>query len=380
MRETSQELYDLRRRLHRNAELSGKEEKTSKIILEFLGKYPPDKIISDLGGHGIAAVYKGKSDGPAVLIRCDLDALPIPETINLEYASKSEGVAHKCGHDGHMTIVSGLAQILHENRPAKGSVILLYQPGEEVGKGAQWVLDDKKFAELSPDYVFALHNLPGFERGQIIYREGFFAAASKGMIVELLGETSHAAEPQKGKSPALAVAEIINGFSAVPQFYTALHESAKVTVIHARVGEVAFGTSPGYGNVMATLRAYADDVMNVLAEKCENIVKGIEQSWQLKAKIKWDEIFPSTVNDIGAVQLIVKSAEKLGLKTFKQPVPFPWSEDFGNFTARYQGAMFGLGSGMDHPALHHPDYDFPDELLAVGTSMFEEIIYEILGR
>ncbi len=380
MRETIPELFELRKKLHRNAELSGKEEKTSAIILEYLDKYPPGEVVSGLGGYGIAATYKGKADGPAVLMRCDLDALPIPETIALEYASEKNGVAHKCGHDGHMTIVSGLAHILHENRPAKGSVILLYQPGEEVGKGAQWVLDDKKFADINPDYVFALHNLPGFERGQIIHRKGVFASASKGLIVELLGETSHAAEPQKGKSPALAVAELINGFSAIPQFHTALHEAAKVTIIHAQVGEVAFGTSPGYGNVMATLRSHSEDVMDVLAEKCENIIRGAELSWKIKTKVRWDEIFPSTENDSEAVKIILESAKKLGLKTFEQPIPFPWSEDFGNFTAKYKGAMFGLGSGADHPALHHPDYDFPDELLSIGTSMFEQIINSILGE
>jgi amidohydrolase len=380
MRKTTQELFDLRKKLHRNAELAGKEEKTSSIIQGYLGKYSPDKIVTGLGGHGIAAIYNGKSDGPAVLIRCELDALPIPETISLEYASEKSGVAHKCGHDGHMTIVSGLAPILHKNRPSKGSVILLYQPGEEVGKGAQWVLDDKKFENIAPDYVFALHNLPGFEHGQIIFRKDVFASASKGLIVELLGETSHAAEPQKGKSPALAVAELINGFSSIPQFHTALHEAAKVTVIHAQIGEVAFGTSPGYGNVMATLRAHSQDVMDTMAEKCEDMIRGIEKTWKIKTKVRWDEIFPSTVNDNEAVETIIGCASKLELKTFEQPIPFPWSEDFGNFTARYKGAMFGLGSGPDHPALHHPDYDFPDELLSVGTSMFEEIINSILGR
>jgi amidohydrolase len=374
------ELLELRKTLHRNAELSGREKKTASLVKDYLSKYPPDQIVDGIGGYGIGAVYQGKSEGPTVLIRCDLDALPIPESIELEYASATDGVSHKCGHDGHMTIVSGLAQILHKNRPDKGRVVLLYQPGEEVGKGAQWVLDDEKFSQIAPDYVFALHNLPGFSLGQIVYRDGVFASASKGLIVELLGETSHAAEPQKGKSPAMAVAQLINGFSAITQFHSALHEAAQVTVISARVGERAFGTSPGYGTVMATLRSHTDEVMDRISAKCEDRVKGLCESWNLDTKISWDEIFPSTANDNEMVKLLVDIADDLGLDKFEQPIPFPWSEDFGNFTDRYKGALFGLGAGESQPALHHPTYDFPDDLIVTGVKIFEEIIKRLLMK
>ncbi|HEQ98335.1 MAG TPA: amidohydrolase [candidate division Zixibacteria bacterium] len=374
------ELLELRKTLHRNAELSGKEEKTSALIEEYLRKYQPDEFVEGIGGYGLAAIYDGESDGPTLLIRCDLDALPIPESIELGHASQSDGVSHKCGHDGHMTIVSGLAQGLHANRPAQGRVVLLYQPGEEVGKGAQWVLDDDKFSRITPDYVFALHNLPGFPVGQVVYREGVFASASKGLIVELMGETSHAAEPQKGKSPTMAVAQLINGFSAISQFHSALHEAAQVTVIHARVGERAFGTSPGYGNVMATLRSHSDEVMERISAKCEDMVKGLCNSWNLETKIQWDEIFPSTVNDDEMVRLIVEIADDLGLDKFEQPIPFPWSEDFGNFTDRYKGALFGLGAGENQPALHHPTYDFPDDLILTGVQLFEMIIKRLLSK
>ncbi|NIP42441.1 MAG: amidohydrolase [candidate division Zixibacteria bacterium] len=374
------ELLDLRKTLHRNAELSGKEEKTSALIKDYLNIYPPDNVIDGLGGYGLGAIYKSKSEGPTVLIRCDLDALPIPESIDLEYSSQADEVSHKCGHDGHMTIVSGLAQVLHNTRPERGRVVLLYQPGEEVGKGAQWVLDDEKFSQIAPDYVFALHNLPGFPLGQVIYREGTFASASKGLIVELMGETSHAAEPQKGKSPAMAVAQLINGFSAISQFHSALNDAAQVTVIHARVGERAFGTSPGYGTVMATLRSHSDEVMDRISAKCEDMVKGLSKSWNLKTKIQWDEIFPSTVNDSEMVKLIALIANDLGLDKFEQPIPFPWSEDFGNFTDRYKGALIGLGAGENQPALHHPTYDFPDDLIIIGVQLFEEIIRRLLSK
>jgi len=147
-----------------------------------------------------------------------------------------------------MAIVAGLAERLHTHRPESGSVILLFQPAEETGEGADRVLSDSKFDQIQPDYVLALHNLPGYPLGQIIVREGVFASASSGLRIHLKGKTSHAAEPETGNSPALAVAQLIQVLSSIPQYYTSLHEPAQATVIHAKVGDVAFGTSPGEGS------------------------------------------------------------------------------------------------------------------------------------
>ncbi|MBN1884863.1 MAG: amidohydrolase [Candidatus Krumholzibacteriota bacterium] len=370
-------LIDLRHRLHRAAEPSGAEKRTAAIVREWIEGYAPDRIVDGIGGHGLAAVWEGGAPGPRVLIRCELDALPIPETLDIPHASDTPGVSHKCGHDGHMAIVSGLAPLLRASPPARGAIILLFQPGEETGTGADLVLADGAFASLAPDMAFALHNLPGYRRRAVVWRNGVFAAASSGLIVDLHGRTAHAAEPQHGRSPALAVAELINAFSALPQFGTALDRAAKVTVIHARVGEIAFGTSPGEGTVMATLRAHDQAVMDELSARCEKLAIGIARSHGLEVEIRWDEVFPSTENDPGAVRLVVRAAGELGLETIEAPAPFPWSEDFGNVTRRIPGALFGLGAGRDHPALHHPTYDFPDEILRAGISIFGEIVQSI---
>jgi amidohydrolase len=371
------DLRELRRRLHASAEKSWDEEKTAGIIVEYLKRFSPTRVISGIGGHGLAAIYEGATPGPRILIRCELDALPIPETIALDYASQTGGVAHKCGHDGHMTIVSGLAPILHERGIKTGSVVLLYQPAEEIGKGAAAVIADPKFAEIDPDYVFALHNLPGYPEKQIIIREGFFASASKGLIIKLTGATSHAGQPEAGKSPALAVAELITSLSSLVQFSSRLHEAAKVTIIHARIGEVAFGTSPGEGVVMATLRAHDEQVMNGLSQRCVKLAEGIAATYDLGYTVTWDEEFPSTVNDAACANLVKAAAAELGLSIHEPAVPFPWSEDFGHFTARTRGAFFGLGAGKNHPPLHHPTYDFPDHLIASGIRMFEKLINKL---
>jgi amidohydrolase len=373
------ELENLRHKLHAAAEKSGAEENTAEIVSRYLDGFKPNRVVRGLGGHGIAAVFDGNEPGPRLLIRCELDALPIPETVKLDYGATSGSVAHKCGHDGHMTIVLGLAPVLRALPPRKGSVVLLFQPAEEIGKGAGRVIEDSKFAEITPDYCFALHNLPGFAQHRIIVRKGFFAAASKGLIVRLRGATSHAAEPEKGHSPTMAVAQLINGFSSMPQLYTGLHEASKVTVIHSRLGEIAFGTSPGEAEVMATLRTYEQDVMEMLSEKCLDLAEGIARANGLGYEIEWDEEFPATVNNADCVELIKKCAARLNLDIYEPEKPFAWSEDFGNFTSLCPGVLFGLGAGENHPVLHHPSYDFPDEIIDTGVKMFEGVIRELTG-
>jgi amidohydrolase len=379
MHSNTELLVALRKKLHRLAETADGEKETAAFIRSFLEPYQPDQIISGIGGHGLAAVYLGKKKGPTVLVRCELDALPIPETLSLDYASEHDGKSHKCGHDGHMAVVSGLAPLLHEGRPERGAVVLMYQPAEETGQGARRVLEDPKYSQLAPDFVFALHNLPGFPMGQVVLMDGTFASASTGLIVGLTGATSHAAEPNRGRSPALAAAQLIQGLTAMPQSCTALHEAALVTVIHARVGERAFGTTPGEGVVMATLRTHTPETMDVLSRRCVEFAKAVAATYDLTCSIQWTEAFPATINDQECVQLVETAARARGMTTLRHDVPFGWSEDFGHFTASTRGALFGLGSGDGHPALHHPDYDFPDELIATGVELFGEILRRLTG-
>lgn len=380
MNPATNDVVSLRRSLHAHPEPADHEEKTARTLLEFLkARTEPTEVVTGLGGHGLALTYGYADPGPTVLLRADLDALPIFETLQIEHVSRVPGVAHKCGHDGHMAILVDAALRLWANKPTRGRLVVLFQPAEETGMGAERLIEDPKFDPLRPDYAFALHNLPGFERGCAVLRRGGFASASTGMVVELEGATSHAAEPEKGRSPALAVASLIQGFSAAPQLFTALHEAAKATVIHARLGERAFGTSPGYAAVMCTLRAYRDEVMETMKRRCVHLVESVAQAHELRSGIDWVEEFPATVNDDDCVELIEETACSLSIETIEAEVPFPWSEDFGHFTRRFKGAMFGLGSGVDHPALHHPDYDFPDDIIPVGGKIFEELVRRALG-
>jgi amidohydrolase len=373
------QIIAFRHQLHQHPELSGKEIETAKKIKEFLGIFQPDKIYENLGGAGLAAVYKGSAKGPTVLLRADTDALPITETNNFDYKSKNKGVAHKCGHDGHSAILSGVALALHQQRPARGRVVLLFQPAEETGQGARRVIDDPKFAELQPDYAFALHNLPGFAAGHVVIKNQHFAAASKGMIIRLTGKTSHAANPEHGISPAMAVADIIKGLTELSMEKKGFRDFKLITVIHTRLGEIAFGTTPGYAEVMATLRSFRNDDMQRLTEKALEIAEKAADQYHLHEKIEWREEFPATVNDPECVDIIRQTAAKNSLKIEDPDTPFRWSEDFGYFTSEYKGAMFGIGSGVKHPELHYPDYDFPDMIIPQAIAMFDGIIRNILG-
>ncbi len=372
-------LVQLRQEIHKNPELSGKEEKTAQRIVKFLKKYHPDEIIENLGKTGVAAIYQGKQEGPTILIRCELDALPIRETNEFDYKSNISNVSHKCGHDGHMTIVAGLASIFHKHPIESGKVVLLFQPAEENGMGAKAVLADSKFKKIEPDFVFALHNLPRFPEGVVVYKSGIFTAAVKSIIIKLTGKTSHAAEPEKGLNPALAISEIIQKARELEVENTADKDFALITPIHLSMGKIAYGISAGDGSLRFTIRTWNNERINQVSNELEKAVEAIAKKHSLSIKISWTQEFAANENDVLSVDIIEKAAKMSNMTTLKRSEPFKWGEDFGLFTKKYKGAMFGLGAGEDLPALHNPDYDFPDSIIPHGVKIFYSIIREVLN-
>lgn len=368
------ELRRFRRTLHRRPELSGEEVETAEVVRARLSEAEPDELLSGLGGHGVAAVWGEPETGPTILLRSELDALPIDERLEVAHSSEREKQAHKCGHDGHMAILLGVSRWLCRHRPSRGRVVLLFQPAEEVGRGAKLVIEDEGFAPFRPDRSFALHNLPGYPLGQVLLRRGLFAAASRGLIARLEGETSHAGRPERGRSPALAVAHAITDLTALTQAFSAFDEPARVTVVGARLGGPAFGTSPGKARLYATVRTSDDSRLDMLWDRAASIIKGHGAVYQLEVSIEATEDFAATINDPDCVDIIAGAAEAAGVEFNWLEHPFPWSEDFGRFTALSCGALFGLGAGLDHPALHSPGYDFPDELIPVGVTLFVSIV------
>lgn len=374
---TIQQLTDFRKELHKNPELSGLEFNTSKSIIAFLEQNNPSEILHPIAETGIIAVFKSKNPGPKTLIRCELDALPIQEINTFDHNSTIEGVSHKCGHDGHMAILCGLASLISDFKTLNGTVYLLFQPAEEDGEGAKKILNDPIFKTIKPDFVFALHNLPGFPLGQIVVKENTFSCAVNSMIITLSGKTSHAAEPENGINPALAISEITAVFNEKIQSDIAKDTFCLITPIYINMGSKAYGVSAGFGEIHFTVRSNSNKNMDEIEADLVKVAKEIASKHNLIAEINWTQQFRANENNSEAVKLIKNAAKKNHFDLVEKETPFSWGEDFGLFTEHFPGAMFGLGAGENRPALHNPDYDFPDEIIPAGAKMFYEIIKEI---
>ncbi len=368
-------LIALRHELHSHPEVSGNESETRYRISFWLQQTLPEVEIAE-AGIGLFAICKGSDTGPVTLIRAELDALPAEEVNDVSYKSLRPGVSHKCGHDGHMTMVAGLAHLLRDHPPEKGSVVLLFQSAEETGEGARWMLNTPAFQEIKPDYAFSLHNLPGLPMHQITCKTGTFCAASTGIKIRLYGKTAHASSPQTGLSPAMGITQlttVLNALVGASDFA----DFALLTITHVQVGEPTFGISPGVGELRVTVRAYQDADLDKLKALIESRVEEVAKAESLTFDLTCHEPFVATVNHKEAVEMIRQVAEQSDLRFNPMELPNPWSEDFGLFLQQSKGAMFGLGSGVDQPALHNPDYDFPDELIETGVAMFWGLLQKL---
>ncbi|WP_047245756.1 amidohydrolase [Maribacter thermophilus] len=372
------EILKFRKELHENPELSGFEYETAKKIQRFINKHNPTHILENVGGTGVAAIYKFPKKGKSITIRCELDALPIQEENQFDHKSKKDGVSHKCGHDGHMAIVSGLIFWLKNQSFNSGEIILLFQPAEENGKGAYRIVNDPKFKSLKTDYVFALHNIPKEPLHDIIVINKGFSAEVQSFIVELKGKKSHASEPENGKNPALALASIITSLSQLEVTKPEDENFTLITPVHINMGQIAYGISPENAELHYTMRTWDKENTTKVKAQINTLIAETCQTHQLRYKIEWLEYFPAATNDIESNNYIVKAAKENNYRIVERPYPFKFGEDFGWFSREYKTAMFGLGAGVETPALHNSDYDFPDEILETGIAMFKSIVSNIL--
>ncbi len=373
-------LVNLRHELHQNPEISGEEKETARRIAKRLRQFSPNKVLTDIGGYGLAAVFDSGNSGPSIGIRCELDALPIQELSDAPYASNTAGKGHLCGHDGHMAMVLGVADALSRNRPKIGKVVLIFQPAEETGKGAAAFRADPRFAELSLDYVFSLHNLPGLELGSVELCNSAANCASRGMRISLTGKTSHAAAPQDGISPANAMARLTPALIGLGPGGALSDEFALVTLTHAQLGARTFGVAPGHGELWVTLRTVSDQRMNRLVQDAEMVVQKEAQSEGLMVSICYNDVFEACTNQEQALEFLTNALLVSEVPFQRTDQSQKFSEDFGQFSKSAKTAMFWLGAGLNHPQLHNPDYDFPDTLIPVGTKIFLNTIQAVLDE
>lgn len=373
------ELVEWRRQLHRNPEISGEERETAKAVVAFVEPSRPDRIVTGLGGHGVAVIYEGSEPGPTVMVRAELDALPIEEISDSDHRSQVPGKGHLCGHDGHMAILASLSRGLGRQRPKRGRVVLMFQPAEEDGSGAAAVIADPKFAEIAPDCAFSLHNRPGMPVGHIRLSVGPANCASRGLKITLTGETTHASTPEFGVSPMQAVARLMPGLTALGRGGALDAGFTLVTVTHASMGAQAFGIAPGQAEIWATLRTVSDAQMDGLCKAAEALVQGAATEAGLKVAMSYHDVFHDCVNDPEAVAHLRQAFADESLPHQEADGPSRGSEDFGLFGRGAKSAMFQLGSGETTANLHNPDYDFPDDAIAPGARAFMRTLRNLLG-
>ncbi len=378
---TNQDVIELtawRRKLHAMPEVSGEEVATAAEVQGFLADTKPDRIVTGLGGTGVAVVYDSGLAGPTVLFRAELDALPIEEVGTPDYRSKIPGKGHMCGHDGHMTMLAALGRQFGREKPKHGRVILMFQPAEETGAGAAAVIADEKFQGLIPDYSFSLHNMPGLPLGRVWLKQGIVNCASRGLKVVLTGRTAHASMPETGISPVPAVAALMPALTALSEGSIETGDMVLATVTHASVGEPAFGIAPGRAEVWVTLRTMTDGQMEALMARAETLVREIAAADGLEYAMDYHDIFGQCENDAQATEMLRAAMEAEGVP-HDAGETMRGSEDFGRFATVSKSAMFFLGAGENMPNLHNPNYDFPDDLIPIGTKIFMRVARDILG-
>lgn len=385
-------LESLRYKLNKNAELSGQEKETNKIINKFLERTNPDVHLRNVGGYGIIAIYKGIEEGKNIMLRADIDGLNIPlmstdngqqttdvfelSAVSTKCQSSKLKVqfSHRCGHDGHAAILCGLALYFGKNRPEKGNVILLFQPAEETGEGAEAVINDPQFRELKIDVAFALHNLPGYAKHQVILKKECFASASQGLKLIFDGVTSHASQPDKGNNPQQLITTLLDAFQKKYENLRRDKYHTILTVTHVVIGKETFGVAPGHAEIWMTLRSQNDKSLQNLTESTIALCEFASKEYGLDFSYSIHEAFAATMNSGKETDVVEKSAQELKLSVNKIKDAFPWSEDFGRFGNICPICLFGLGCGLEHEPLHSPRYEFEDEIIDTGVDVFKKIV------
>ncbi len=347
----------LRHRLHENPERSMQEEKTRGILLEFLRTHTHTLEIADRG-EWFYAVKRGRSGEAPIAFRADFDAVTC-----------ADGTArHLCGHDGHSAVLAGLALMLDRTRPPR-DVYLIFQPGEESGQGAK--LCAGLCTEKGIGEIYGFHNIPGCACGEVILPAGTFACASTGLEIRLFGKQTHAAYPEHGINPADTIAELIcrmNGRMRQPHRGIVLG-----TVIGMEAGSRSYGVAAGEGTLRLTLRAEHPDEYSAFAGSIERDAQELARERGLGVEITRIEEFPATVNDPVCAEKVRVCAQRQGQDVVRPAEPFRWSEDFGHYLEKTKGAFYGIGCGVQHPALHTMEYEFEDGIIEPAIGMFRTI-------
>jgi len=354
---------ELRHELHRHPEVSNHETWTKQHLIEFLKKHTKLEIVDR--GLWFYAVYRVGEGRRNIAFRADFDAIRMDETIDIPWASKFPGVAHKCGHDGHAATLAGFALEV-DQKGSDNNIFFLFQHAEETGEGA--ALAQAFIKENGIDEIFAYHNWSGAPLGSVSVIDGVCNWASKGMTIRMEGIPCHASQPENGRNPAFAIAKVID---AIPGLVASHNGRALCTVIQVAVGERAFGVSASKGELLLTIRSLHEADMERLQKDLQRVAPPPPREHGLELSFSFNDVFPETVNHKESSDKIRRVCREKGFRLLEMQEAHRGSEDYGYYTKQIPGALCYIGNGEDYPPVHTHDYDFPDAIIETVVELFK---------
>ncbi|HEX8168611.1 MAG TPA: M20 aminoacylase family protein [Beijerinckiaceae bacterium] len=370
------EIAAWRRDFHENPELLFDVHRTSGIVADRLKEFGCDEVATGIGRTGVVAVIKGKrgQSGKVIGIRADMDALPIEEDTGAPYASKVPGKMHACGHDGHTAILLGAAKYLAETRNFDGTAVMIFQPAEEGGGGGDAMVKDGLMERFGVQEVYGLHNMPGIPVGQFALRPGPLMAAADRFDIVIEGKGGHAARPHECVDTLLVAAQVVNALQAIASRNVDPLESVVVSVCAFKAGE-AYNVIPQTAQLKGTVRSLTDKVRDLAEARLKAIVEATCAAHGATATVDYRRGYPVTVNHPEQTDFLAKAAAEVAGERAVDTgiVPLMGSEDFSYMLESRPGAYIFMGNGAT-ASVHHPKYDFNDEAIPYGVSLWAKVI------
>jgi hippurate hydrolase len=366
-----------RQDLHRHPELLFDTHRTSGIVAEKLRGFGCDEVATGIGRTGVVGVIRGRETGSGRVIglRADMDALPIPEETGLAYASQTPGAMHACGHDGHTAMLLGAAQYLAETRNFDGTAVVIFQPAEEGGGGGREMVDGGMMERFGIQEVYGMHNMPGKPVGVFEIRSGPFLAASDEFRIEVTGRGGHAAQPHNTIDPVLAASAIVMALQSIVARNADPLAAGVVSVTSVRTSSNATNVIPERVELLGTARTLAPAVQDLIEAGMARVVEATAAAYGAEARLSYQRNYPVTVNSGAEADFAARvAAEVAGAAGVERDAPpLMGAEDFAFMLNARPGAMIFVGNG-DTAKLHHPKYDFNDQVIPVGCSYWARLV------
>jgi hippurate hydrolase len=377
------EIQAWRRDIHQHPELLYDVRRTAAFVADRLREFGCDEVATGLGKTGVVGVIKGKkpaSNGNLKVIglRADMDALPIEEATNLPYASKTPGLMHACGHDGHTAMLLGAARYLTETRNFAGNAIVIFHPAEEGGAGAAAMIKDGLMERFDIEQVYGMHNGPGIPIGSFAIRSGPIMAATDAIDIKIEGHGGHASRPHKCIDSVLVGAELITALQQIVSRNVDPLESAVISICEFHAGS-ARNVIPQTAELKGTVRTLTPEVRELVERRVHEVVAGVAQITDARIDLKYERGYPVTVNHAAQTELASRIARDIaGEANVHDTPPLMGAEDFSYMLEARPGAFIFCGNG-NSAGLHHPAYNFNDEAILYGTSFWIKLVENTLS-